>query len=132
MGALVAAVLVGSVISLAVSVGLPAVLSVTLKVFTPETNEALTGKTALASLELMLTVSVTLVIRFQFASTARTVVVNAAPAVWANGVPVLPAAVPGAAVSPGASNCSFTKLPAITATDGLVFGASVPEGSLAV
>ena len=38
---------------------------------------------------------------FQFASTALTVTLNVAPAVCAYGVPVLPVALPGAAVSPG-------------------------------
>ena len=38
---------------------------------------------------------------FQLASTARTVTLNAVPAVWAVAVPLLPLAVPGAALSPG-------------------------------
>ena len=49
----------------------------------------------------MPTVSVIELTRFQFASTALTVTLNAPPAVCAVGVPVLPVAVPGAAVSPG-------------------------------
>ena len=36
-----------------------------------------------------------------------TVTVKAVPAVWAVGVPVLPLALPGAAVSPGSNNCNF-------------------------
>src|SRR5436305_8074664 len=55
-----------------------------------------------------------LLTRFQLASTALTVALNAAPAAWAVGVPVLPVAVPGAAVSPGTSNCSFTNAAAVT------------------
>ena len=51
---------------------------------------------------------------FQFASTALTVTVNAVPAVNADGMPVLPDAVPGAAASPGISNCNFVKGPALT------------------
>src|SRR5207247_10141922 len=82
---------------------LPAVLAVTLNVFVPLTRAALDGKAAFASLEVMATVSLVLS-RFQFASTALTVTVNAVPAVSAVGVPVLPVAVPGAAASPGRSS----------------------------
>src|SRR2546430_5180375 len=103
IGGLVLAVLVISVMSLAVSVALPAVLNVTLKVFVPETKAALTGNVALASLEVMPAVSVMLVTRFQLASTALTVTEKAVPAVRAVGAPVLPLAVPGAAGSPGAN-----------------------------
>ena len=69
----------------------------------PLTNAALAGKTALVSEAVSLTVSVTVLIKFQFASTALTVTMKAVPAVWAIGVPVLPLALPGAAVSPGRS-----------------------------
>src|SRR5882672_11324675 len=41
------------------------------------------------------------------------------PAVWAVGEPVLPVEVPGAAVSPGTSNCSLAKLPAFTVIEEL-------------
>ena len=58
---------------------------------------------------------------FQFASTAFTVTLKAVPAVCAVGVPVLPAVVPGAPVSPGARSCIFTKVPELTVIDGLVF-----------
>ena len=51
---------------------------------------------------------------FQLASTALTVTLKAPPEVRAVGVPVLPVAVPGAAVSPGTSICSFTNAPAVT------------------
>ena len=70
-----------SLASLAVSVALPAVRRVTLKILVPAIKGALDGKAALASLEVILMVSVTLVRRFQFASTARTVTEKAAPAV---------------------------------------------------
>src|SRR5919197_4707541 len=126
MAGLVLAVLVPSVTSVTVTVLLPAVLSVTLKVLVPATNAALAGNVALASLEVMPTVSV-LLTKFQLASTALTVTLKAVPAVWAVGVPVLPVAVPGAAVSPGTSNCSFTKAPAFTVIDGLVLGVFVPS-----
>src|SRR5205823_103194 len=81
---------------------------------------ALDGNTAFASLELTATASTTLLTTFQFASTALTVTLNAVPAVRAVGVPVLPFVVPAAAVSPGASNCSFTNGPAVTVVEGLV------------
>src|SRR6266542_2843050 len=51
---------------------------------------------------------------FQLASTALTVTLKAVPAVRAVAVPVLPVAVPGAAVSPGTSTCSFRNAPAVT------------------
>src|SRR2546422_6078498 len=43
---------------------------------------------------------------------------KAVSAVCAVGDPVLPVAVPGAAVSPGTSNCSFTNAPAATVIEG--------------
>src|SRR5712664_3525022 len=92
----------GLVRSEAVTVWLPAVLSVTLKDLVPASSAALDGSAALASEEVIAAVSFALVIRFQFPSTAATVTLNAAPAVWAVGVPVLPLVVPGAALSPGA------------------------------
>src|SRR5438034_834054 len=85
----------GWVTSEAVTVALPAVLSVTLKLLLPPTSAALTGNAALVSLELMATVSL-VVIKFQFASTALTVTLKAAAAVSVEGEPVLPGAVPGA------------------------------------
>src|SRR5260370_23931540 len=72
MDELVFAVMPACVVSEAVTVRPPAVLSVTLKFCVPATNAALLGKTALASLEVMATVSLVL-IKFQFASTALTV-----------------------------------------------------------
>ena len=107
------AVLAALEISLAVRVREPVVLSVTLTVRVPADNAPLAGKVALESLEVMPTVSV-LLTRFQFASTELMVTLNAVPAPCAVGDPVLPAAVPGAAVSPGTSNCNFTNAVALT------------------
>lgn len=73
IGGLLLAVFVGSVTSVAVTTQLPAVLLVKANDLVPETNAAFTGTTSFASVELMFTTSVTLVIRFQFASTALTV-----------------------------------------------------------
>ena len=116
---LVLAVLVPSVMSVAVTVWEPAVLSVTLTVRVPADKAPLAGNNALASLEVVATVWV-LLTRFQFASTALIVTLKAVFAVRAVGKPVLPVAVPGAAVSPGTNTCSFTNGPALTVTDGLV------------
>src|SRR5436190_625806 len=125
--------LVPSLRSLAVTVRPPDVFSVTLKVCEPLTNDALAGRTALASLELIPTLSLILDRKFQFASTALTVTLKAVPAVWAVGVPVLPVVLPGAAVSPGTRSCSLAKAPALTVIAGLVFEALEPSvTSLAV
>ena len=77
---LVFAVFVPSVMSVAVTVREPAVFIVTLNVFVPATNAAFAGNVAFASLDVMPAVSVLLTM-FQFASTALTVTLNAAPAV---------------------------------------------------
>ncbi len=106
------------VLSEPVTVALPAVFAVRLKVLLPLTRAALAGKVAFESLEVIVTVSLVL-IRFQLASTALTVTVKAAPAVSVRGVPVLPVAVPGAAVSPGNNNCSFVNAPPLTWSDGV-------------
>ena len=71
---LVLAVMPVCVVSEAVTVQVPAVLLVTLKVLVPATRAALAGKVALASLEVIATVSLVLT-RFQLASTALTVTV---------------------------------------------------------
>src|SRR3989454_5767998 len=113
--------------SLAVTVALPAVLSVTLKVFVPEVRVEFAGKAALLSDDVIPTLSLTVLTTFQFASTALTVTLKAVPAVSAVGVPVLPLEVPGAAVSPGASNCNFTKDAAFTVMDELVLTVFVPS-----
>src|SRR5262249_44591954 len=110
----------------AVTVELPLVLSVTLKLLVPPASAAFGGRTALLSLEVMATVSFVL-IKFQFASTALTVTLNAVPAIWAMGVPVLPVGDPGAAVSPGRRICSLAKAPAMTGTAGEVFAALLPS-----
>lgn len=117
---LVLGFLVLSEMSLAVIVAFPAVLSVALKVLLPLSRAALVGKLALASEELRPTVSVTLVRMFQLASTALTVTLKELPAVCAVGVPVLPLAVPGAAVSPGSKSCNFVNAPPFTLIEGLV------------
>src|SRR6266545_3632381 len=116
MDELVLALLLPSVMSLAVSVRVPAVLSVTLKVCVPETSAAFGGNEVFASLEVIPTVSVAVPITFQLASTALTVTLNGVLAICVIGVPVLPVAVPGAAVSPGARICSFVNAPALTVT----------------
>src|SRR5258708_7272243 len=100
---LVLAVMLACVASEAVTVAVPAVLSVTLKLLLPLTNAALAGNAAFASLEAIATVSLVLT-TFPVASTQLTVAVKAVPAVWAKSVPVLPLAVPGAALSPGSSS----------------------------
>ena len=98
-----------------------------LSVLVPAASAMFAGNVALASLDVTPTVWVTELTRFQFASTAFTVTVNAVPAVRAVGVPVLPVAVPGAAVSPGISICSFVNAPAVTVVAGLVFAVFVPS-----
>ena len=103
----------------ATTVALPAVLRVMLKLLLPFTSEALAGKTAFESLEPIEAVSLVLT-TFQFASTAFTVTLKAPPAVCIEGAPVFPLAVPGAAASPGISNCILTIAPARTVTAGLV------------
>ena len=52
--------------------------------------------------------------KFQFVSTALTVTAKAEKTLWAAGVPILPLLLPGAALSPGTSNCNFTNPPAFT------------------
>jgi len=132
MDGLVLGVFVPSVMSVAVTVALPAVFKVTLNALVPETRAALAGKVAIGSLEVMPTVWFVLT-TFQFTSTALTVTLNAVPAVRAVGVPVLPVEVPGAAVSPGTSNCSFTNGPLLIVMEELVLAVLVPSvTSLAV
>ncbi len=84
------------------------------------------GNAAFKSLEVIAIVSL-VPIRFQLASTALTLTLKAVPAVCAAGVPVLPAAVPGAVVSPGVSNCNLAKAPALTVIGGLVVTGLVPS-----
>src|SRR5213593_617580 len=77
MGGLVLAALLPSVASEAVKVWLPPVLKVTFKVWVPELSAVFDGRTAFASLEVMVAVSVTVVTGFQKASTALTVTLKA-------------------------------------------------------
>ena len=109
--------------SVAVIVFEPAVFSVTLNTFVPATSAAPAGTVAFASDDVIVTVSVMLVIKFQFASTALTVTLNPPPAVAAVGSPVFPVALPGAAASPGTSSCSFATAPVVTEMPGLTFAA---------
>src|SRR5438552_1875952 len=135
MGGLVFAVLLVSVMSVAVTVWLPAVLSVTLKFRVPAANAVFAGKVAALSLEVIPAVSVTVLTRFQLASTALTTMalVIAVPAVCAVGVAaVLPVAVPGAATSPGIRICSLVTAPAFTVTLTLVLAVSAAAASVAV
>src|SRR5947209_4485145 len=126
------AVRVPFVMSVAVNVHEPAVFAVTLKVFVPATIAAFAGKLAFVSVEVMPTVSVEET-TFQFASTALTVTLNAVPAVWAEGEPVLPLTLPALALSPGRRICSFAKAPALTVVEGEVLAVFVPSvASLAV
>src|SRR5439155_431569 len=118
--------------SVAVTVQLPAVLRVTLKFFVPAAKAALAGNVALASVEVIPAVSVMVLTTFQFTSTALTVAVKAVPAIWAIGAPVLPVAVPGTVVSPGANNCNFTNAPALIVTLALVLAANAAPASVAV
>src|SRR2546421_8130173 len=67
---LVLAVLLPSVMSVAVTVRAPDVFNVRLKVWLPLISAALAGKTALESEEVIPIVSDALAIKFQFASTA--------------------------------------------------------------
>src|SRR5439155_1230615 len=127
MEGLVLAVFEPSVLSVAVTVALPAVLRVRLKVPLPARSAALPGKVAFVSEQVRAAVSVTFVRRFQLASTALTVTLKAAPAVCGETDPTLPTGVPGAAVSPGASNCSLANAPGLTVIEGLVLAGLVPS-----
>ncbi len=77
---LVLAVIAPLLMSVAVNVFEPAVFGVTENVLVPATSAALAGSVALASLEVMPTVSVE-VTGFQLASTALTVTLKLLPAV---------------------------------------------------
>src|SRR5437870_4065402 len=81
MAELVLAVLVPSVISVVVTVRLPPVFMVTEKLPLPELSAAFAGSIALVSEQVMPTVCVTFVTRFQLASTALTVRLKGVPAV---------------------------------------------------
>ena len=107
MAGLMLAALLPSLRSVAVRVKLPLVPKKTVKFCVPAVSPALAGKTAVVSLEVIPTVLVAVVTRFQLVSTALTVRLTAVKALWADGVPVLPLTVPGAAVSPGARSWSL-------------------------
>src|SRR5438477_527839 len=129
--------------SVAVTVGVPAVLKVKLdKVRVPATSDRLPGvaplssaMAALLSVLVIVTLVVALLTTFQFASTALITIplAIAVPAVCAVGAAaVLPVAVPGAATSPGSRICSFVTAPALTVTLALVLAVNVPPASVAV
>jgi len=117
-------------VSDAVMVRVPAVLKVRLdKVRVPETSVRFpavaplsSAMVALLSELLRLTLAPAPATRFQFASTARTMMPLAigVSAVCAVGEPVLPVAVPGAAVSPGNKICSLVTAAALMEMTGLV------------
>ena len=65
--------LVPSLLSIAVTVQVPAVMLVIAKAFVPDTKAALAGSMSFGSVELMPIISVTVFTRFQLASTALTV-----------------------------------------------------------
>jgi hypothetical protein len=96
-----------------------AVFKVTLNVCVPAKSAALPGGVAAVSVVLIAIVWVTVLTKFQLASTALTVTVTAAPAVCAEGEPVLPVVVPAAAVSPGINTCNFAAAPALTVNEPL-------------
>ena len=126
IGELVLEVLLASLMSVAVTVSDPAVFEITLNVWLPPTRAALAGKLAFASEVVIPTVSLALVSKFQFASTAFTVTLNTTPAVCVAGVPVLPVALPGEELSPGASTWSRVKAPGFTVIAGLLFAEIAP------
>ena len=70
----------GVLISLAVTVAVPVAVNATLKAKLPPTSPALDGKLAVASLDVIATVSVALLTKFQFASTPFTVTLKGVPA----------------------------------------------------
>src|ERR1043166_83498 len=129
---LVLSVLVPSVASVAVTVKLPLVPKETTKLCVPEIRPALSGNSALESLEVMATVSEAVLTTFQLASTPFTVTLIPLLAVWELGVPLLPPALPGAAVSPGTNNCNFANSPGLTVLFALVLAVRTPPGSVAV
>src|SRR6185295_18111827 len=85
------------------------------------------GCVSFTSLVLMPNVSVTVLRKFQLASTALIVTLNGVPAVWAVGVPVLPVVLPGGAVSPGTRICNLANAPVLAVIAGLVLAVLVPS-----
>src|SRR6266700_5882081 len=116
MDGLVLGLLPPSTTSVAVRVKLPLVLKKTIKACVPFVSGEFAGRLALLVEEVSPTMSVALAERFQLVSTALTVTLNALEAIWASGAPLFPVGVPGAAVSPGTSNCSFAKRAGLTVT----------------
>src|SRR5438552_2579566 len=116
MAGLMLAVLLPSDRSVAVRVKLPLVLKTTGRIEGCELRVEGAGRLALVVEEVIPTVSLALVSAFQLASTALTVTLNVVATICATGVPVLPLAVPGAALSPGANSCSLANGPAPTRT----------------
>src|SRR5512138_2657934 len=92
-----------SVWSCAPTVNVPAAFSVIENVLVPFTSCAGEGSVALTSVASIRIAFEIVVTTFQVLSQAFTVTVNGLPATWARGVPDLPDAVPGAAVSPGSN-----------------------------
>src|SRR5438874_1013123 len=121
MPELVLAVMPPLVTSEEVTVWVPAVWKVTLRLFVPATKAAFAGSVALMSLEVICTVSMAVFTRFQFASTALTVMLKAMLPLSVLAVPVLPVDDPGAAVSPGTRTCSLVNEPTLIVTKALVF-----------
>ena len=122
---LVLAVIAPLVMSVAVKVALPAVFAVTERVLRAGDEGGVGGSVALASVEVMPTVSVEET-RFQLASTALTVTLKCCPRSERTAAPVLPEAVPGAAVSPGSRIWSLLKAAALTVVAGLVLAVIAP------
>ena len=113
--------------SVAVKVFEPAVFAVTESVLVPATSAALAGSAALASVERdrdrvgggdRVPVGVDRVDGDVERASRRSA---------RSGVPVLPVAVPGAAVSPGSRIWSFAKAPALIVVAGLVLAVFVPS-----
>ena len=98
-----------------------------LSVCVPLLSAVSAGRLAFVSVPVIRTVSLTLLTRFQFASTALTVMLKALPAVRALGVPPLPEAVPGAAVSPGTRSWSFTNAAGLTVSADETADALLPS-----
>src|SRR5258708_6875079 len=98
-----------------------------LKLLVPVGRGATGGSDSNGSVEVMFMVLGTVAATFQQASPELTVTLYPVPALSALGVPVLPLDAPGAAVSPGTSNCSFTNEPALTLIAGLVLVILVPS-----
>src|SRR5262245_19766083 len=99
--------IVVSVASCAETVNVPAALSVTVYVPTPDCSWAGPGSVALASDDWISMELPTLVTVFQLRSQARTGMLNETPVTCGTGAPVRPELVPGAGFSPGSSTWSL-------------------------